>query len=236
MPLMLRFFRGEGTERLDRVGEQVQEMLARDRKEFDLAMSALLGEVSWDSVNDELRGLDREVNQLEREIRQQLLVHASVFGAIETPSVLVHMSVVKDIERVGDYAKNLLDLARDGASFAGLPNEAEWRILWWREVAEFITQSAEAFGKGDGGQCRSMLLRGDEILDLCDARVTALVRGEDTDPQPVARSLALRYLKRVVAHIMNLLSAVVMPFDQLDYFDEDPEDRRDRQARERQGK
>jgi hypothetical protein len=29
----------------------------------------------------------------------------------------------------------------------------------------------------------------------------------------------------VVAHLMNVLSAVIMPLDQLDYFDEDPEDR-----------
>ncbi|MCA1791462.1 MAG: hypothetical protein LC667_16935 [Thioalkalivibrio sp.] len=28
-----------------------------------------------------------------------------------------------------------------------------------------------------------------------------------------------------VAHLMNLLSAVTMPLHQLDYFDEDPEDR-----------
>jgi hypothetical protein len=51
------------------------------------------------------------------------------------------------------------------------------------------------------------------------------VRGEDTGPMGVARALAHRYLKRIVAHVMNILSAVVMPLDRLDYFDEDPEDR-----------
>ena len=34
-----------------------------------------------------------------------------------------------------------------------------------------------------------------------------------------------RYYKRIVAHLMNLLSAVVMPLDRLDYYDEAPEDR-----------
>jgi hypothetical protein len=46
------------------------------------------------------------------------------------------------------------------------------------------------------------------------------------EPQAVPRALAHRYLKRVVAHLMNLLTAVIMPLDRLDYFDEDPEDRR----------
>jgi hypothetical protein len=45
-------------------------------------------------------------------------------------------------------------------------------------------------------------------------------------PPPVARALLHRYVKRVVAHLMNVLSAVVMPVDRLDCFDEDPEDRR----------
>jgi hypothetical protein len=51
------------------------------------------------------------------------------------------------------------------------------------------------------------------------------VRGEDDRPHAVARALARRYLKRIVAHLTNVLSAVVMPIDRLDYFDEDPEDR-----------
>ncbi len=231
MTTMFRFLRGDGSDRLTKIAGKAQQMLANDRREFDLAMSALLGDIVWSEVNDELRGLDREVNELEREIRQQLVVHASVFGAIETPAVLVYMSIVKDIERVGDYAKNLLDLARDGATFEGLANEEEWRTLWWGEIADFITQAADAFGKWDGPRSRAMIARGDEILDLCDRRVSALVKGTNTDPHAVSRALALRYLKRVVAHLMNLLTAVVMPLDQLDYFDEDPEDRKDRKAR-----
>ena len=39
------------------------------------------------------------------------------------------------------------------------------------------------------------------------------------------RALAHRYLKRVVAHLMNLMSSVFMPIDKLDHFDVDPEDR-----------
>jgi len=228
MSLFNRLFRAEEPTRLDEVSQKVQKMLGNDRREFDLAMSALLGDVSWDTVRKEVRSLDREVNRLEREIRRQLLVHSSVFGAIETPAVLVYMSIVKDIERVGDYAKNLLDLSRDGASFQGLPSEELWREFWWEGVSTFIGDAAEAFRAWDGETARRLLSQGDDFLSKADERVSAIVRGEDEYEQQVARALALRYLKRVVAHIMNLLTAVVMPLDQLDYFDEDPEDRSDR--------
>ena len=66
------------------------------------------------------------------------------------------------------------------------------------------------------------------MLERFDLRVSALVKGEDAGGQAVARALSYRYLKRVVAHLMNLLSAVVMPLDQLDYYIQDPEKWTDR--------
>lgn len=219
-----RFLPVRGSNLLERIEAKVQTMLAHDRHEFDLAMSALLGDVAAGEVNEELRATDQEVNRLEREIRRDLLVHASVFGGIETPAVLVFMSVVKDIERVGDYAKNLLDLARDGANLSVAPDAEEWHRLA-HAVSQYIDGTGQAFASSDPERARALLTRGDELLKLFDERVSFLVRVEDPGAQAVPRALAHRYLKRVVAHLMNLLSAVVMPLDRLDYFDEDPEDR-----------
>jgi hypothetical protein len=84
---------------------------------------------------------------------------------------------------------------------------------------------AAAFQDRDPERSRALLSRGDGLLDDFDARVSALVRTEDPEEQAVAEALTYRYLKRIVAHLMNVLSAVVMPIDRLDYFDEDPEDR-----------
>jgi len=222
--MVFNFFRGQGGERLDGVAAKVQMMLRHDREEFELAMKALLGEVEPRSVNDALRSTDRKVNELEREIRRELIVHASVFGGIDTPAVLVYMSVVKDIERVGDYSKNLLDLAIDGADFSGLPDADDWRGLTV-EIAEYISAAGGAFQHGDIERSRLLLTRGDELLDSFDDEVSALVKADAQGQQAVARALAFRYLKRVVAHLMNLLSAAVMPLDRLDFFDQDPEDR-----------
>jgi phosphate uptake regulator len=222
--MAFKFLRGEGTDRLDRIEEKIQTMLVHDRHEFDLAMSALLGRSVAREVNDELRSTDQKVNRLEREIRRELVIHASVFGGIDTPTVLVYMSIVKDIERIGDYSKNLLDLALDGASFAEVPDNDEWQRLT-RDISRYLDEAGRTFQSRDRARCRELLTEGDRLLDLFDERVSALVRGDDAGPQAVPRALAHRYLKRVVAHLMNLLSAVVMPVDRIDFFDEDPEDR-----------
>jgi len=222
--MAMRFFRGRDEERLAGIEAKVQKMLAHDGHEFALAMSALLGETDAAGVNDELRSTDRQVNQLEREIRRELMVHASVLGSIETPAVLVYMSIVKDVERIGDYAKNLLDLALDGADFSHAPDADEWRELTVT-IGRMITETATAFQRRDSAASRALLTTGGELLDRFDDRVSALVSSEDPGAQAVARALSHRYLKRVVAHLMNMLTAVIMPLDRIDYFDEDPEDR-----------
>lgn len=222
--MVFRFFEGKGGAQLASVASKVEEMLALDRRELEMAMSALLGDAEPGAVEGEVRSADRRVNGLEREIRRQLVVHASVFGGIDSPAVLVHMSTVKDIERIGDYAKNLLDLALEGARFGELPDAAEWRALAG-EVPRLVVEAGAAFRSSDGTRCREHLERGEQLLRHFDRRVSSLVRGDDSGGQAVARALAYRYLKRIVAHLMNLLSSVVLPLDRLDAYDEDPEDR-----------
>ncbi len=218
------FLRSTSGGSLDRVEIKVREMFVHDRREFDLAMSALMGSVAALEVNGEIRSLDHKVNSLEREIRRDLVVHTSVQSGIDTPAVLVYMSIVKDVERLGDYAKNLLDLARDGANFGQVDDAEEWRTLAG-DVSRHIDAVGSAFQRRDEAAARELLGPTNQLLQLCDRRVSALVRGEDTGTQAVARALAYRYVKRVVAHLTNVLSAVVMPIDKIDYFDEDPEDR-----------
>jgi phosphate uptake regulator len=222
--MVFKFLGGDASECLERIEAKVQAMLVHDRYEFDLAMSALQGEVIAGEVRQELRSTDKKVNQLQWEIRRDLVVHSSVFGGIDSPTVLVYMSIVKDVERVGDYAKNLLDLARDGADLSKTPDAGEWRTLT-AEISRYLADVGAAFENRDESNSRALRIQGDRLMNRFDQRVSALIQHEEVGTQAVARALGYRYLKRIVAHLMNLLSAVLMPVDRLDYFDEDPEDR-----------
>jgi len=222
---MVFSFRRDGdTDRLDRIEATLQQMIIDDLHAFGLSMSALLGQASSHEIGAELRATDHRVNAAERDIRRELVVHASVHGAIDTPAILVYMSIVKDIERIGDYAKNIFDLAVDGADLSTGVYTGEITHLA-AEIPEFLRGAAAAFAERDAERSKELLHHGDALLDRFDERVSALVREEHPDRQAVAVALAHRYLKRIVAHGMNVLSAVVMPVDRLDYFDEDPEDR-----------
>ena len=222
--MILGLSRRRDAERLERIEATFQRMFTDDRHAFDLAMSALVGGADPETVGDDIRTTDERVNQAEREIRRELVVHASVQGGFDTPEILVYMSIVKDVERVGDYAKNLYDLAADGVVLD--EGELADEMLSFRStISALITDCAEVFQQRDGDRARTMFREGDALQDEFDERVSQLVTGRITGPHVVAYALTYRYLKRVVAHLMNVVSAVVMPIDRLDYFDADPEDR-----------
>ncbi len=217
--MVLRFFRRDRADNLEHVQALLLGMLANDRHSFDLATSALLAGADPTVVGPELRATDRKVNEDERAIRRELIVHASVHGTVHVPAILVYMSIVKDAERIGDYAKNIYDLAADRRDFVDAPDAEELRDFA-TQVSRMITEAAGAFGNDNLEATRTIIAAGDALQDTFDAHITALVTSSDPPKGAVARALLFRYLKRTVSHLMNLLSAVVMPVDQLDYFDE----------------
>jgi len=55
--------------------------------------------------------------------------------------------------------------------------------------------------------------------------VDRLITEPAVSRHPVVAALMYRYVKRVLAHATNVVTAIVMPIDKLDFFDEDKETR-----------
>jgi len=221
--MVMSFFRRSDDSGLGRIEAQVQRMVTDARHTFDLAMNAIAGG-SVASVADEVRRTDRQINVTEMEIRRELVVHFSVHAGGDATEMLVFMNMIKDLERIGDYNKNIFDLAEEGVSFAEA-DDLE-RILGFRdEVSSRIALMGEILTERDEERARTYIARGDELRREFDALVSELVHSPGPALYAVPRALLYRFLKRVTAHSLNVVSAVVMPVDRLDYFDEDVEDR-----------
>jgi hypothetical protein len=91
-------------------------------------------------------------------------------------------------------------------------------------VSALIADTARVFGERDTEAAISILNRADETVDRYEAEMHAQLEGSDAGVS-VARALFYRYVTRITAHLMNVLTAVVMPFERLDYWDEDKIDR-----------
>jgi phosphate transport system protein len=223
--VVISFFKGSSQAPIDEIQAMLVRMLEDGHDVFVTASDALFGGGKSKATKREVRSTDKEINQLQADVRRTLMIHASVNPG-DLPLVLQYASIVKDAERVGDYAKNLYDLVRYGADFADMPDEDE--LLGYRNaVATLILEAATVFEAMDTERAQQLIDKADGFLSNYDAHVKALCEiSPDADaPVAVSRALYYRFLKRTTAHVMNVLTSLVQPLDRLDYYDEAPEDR-----------
>lgn len=163
---------------------------------------------------------DVEVNKLERKIRKRLVAHLSLRDPSDVPYCLLLMSLVKDLERLGDYAKNLTEVA-DIASGPFPEDEVIGELKEVRRSVEsLIKEAAQVFSRSDRDRAVELTVEGRSVSKRCDALIRKIATSEYTPPLVVSLTLGTRFYKRISGHLLNLLSGVIMPLHKLDYFDE----------------
>ena len=216
---MFSFFRD--ADQLEAIEHQLVDMLAMCQDTYRLATAALFGEADVTSSGDELLALDKEINRTERAIRRELLVHGVVRGAdVDQGLMLTYMSLAKDIERIGDKCKDIWELAEMGADLSRGDDANELR--GHRDhVAGLIEDTLDAFAREDAERVHALIpgIREDEAH--YDSHVTEFVMSDLPSRQAAPRALFYRYIKRLSAHLSNILSSVVMPVDRLDFYNPD---------------
>jgi phosphate uptake regulator len=217
---LLAIFRSD--EPLRQMGENFAEMLKLTYqmtvKAGDLYFAASVkpGEQS------KVYKMDVGVNKLERTIRKQVIAHLSLHGTSGSlPYCLLLMSLVKDVERIGDYAKNLAEVKEYHPDT--LPDDDALAQL--REIRAAVetsfAETADVFATSDRERALAMIREGRELTHRCDALVEQVARSDCNARTAVALALGARFYKRTAAHVLNVLSSVVMPLHKLDYYDED---------------
>ncbi|MGD8866875.1 MAG: PhoU domain-containing protein [Gemmatimonadales bacterium] len=164
---------------------------------------------------------DVQVNRLERAIRRQVIAHLSLGNSPSLPYCLLLMSLVKDVERIGDYAKNLLEAGELHPD--ALPDDETVHEL--REIRAGVERAfgvtAEVFAMSDRERALALIREGRDLTHRCDALVAWVARSDYNAAVATSVALGARFYKRIGAHVLNILSSVVMPLHKLDYYDED---------------
>ena len=223
--MVLDFFRGGGDAQLEQIEAQIRQMLVDDRHTFDTAINALIAGTDPELVRKDVHKSDRRVNKAERAVRRQLVVHVSVRGASADISlVLASMSVVKDAERIGDYSKNIWDIANSGVDLSGA-EDISVLIRYRDRISRLIGETARVFGEKDLDAAHALLQGGDDLQAEYDELIAEQLHTDRPAREAVPRALLYRYLKRITAHLLNILTSLVMPIDRLDYYDEEKADR-----------
>jgi len=173
-------------------------------------------------VRQRIYAQDIEVNQLEREIRKLIVAHLSIrLRSADIPHCLFLLSLVKDVERLGDYAKNLAELIDVGGGPP--PDDEQARELG--AIRAFVERTfhatPEVVSHGETERAVPLITEGRQVMKRCEALLRRVAETDYDARTAVSLALGARYYKRFEGHLLNILSSVVMPLHKLDFFDED---------------
>jgi len=203
-----------GAAGLDRMRAEFCQMLDAGRQVFEAATDAMLGKTDPEAVRESLFKTEKKINKSVRHLRREIVVHSTVHGAGSFPACLVLMSIVKDAERIGDYRKNLFDLA----TTAPIVQDNEWKTdiaQLTERIASLLSDCRDTFSTSDRDKALALISRAETIEDRCDDQIHRILTEEP--PKAASYVLAYRYLKRVASHVFNVLTSVVQPVDRLDF-------------------
>ncbi len=204
---------------MDRAFDRSYEMLEKTQAMFKTAKDVLRYSDTNDidiDINDE----DSVVNKYQRDVRKDVFNHLVLAGIEDLPSGLILVSIVIDLERIGDYTKNIVDIAKNhrGKLHGGVMEEDLIKLEEAVEV-NFI-RTIEIFKNTDEEAGRELIKEYKWVSKLCDDRIQSLMREEITDLTPgaaVSLAIYIRSLKRIHSHLRNVTTSVVNPFHRIGY-------------------
>jgi phosphate uptake regulator len=216
--MVMSFFR-RGDAGLEAITARTVSMLADARHSFDLASAALLSGADVATVAEDVRATDTRINRAEQELRGELVVHVSVQGSEDIGEVLGYILLIKKIERIGDQAKNILDLAEEGVDLSGAPDEKEL-TRHRRTISEMMGEAADLLTDGNQERAIAYRERSDVLRGELEGKIRECMHSELPGNEVVPRAILYRYWKRIVANLGGIVTTATEPLQHRGYLDD----------------
>lgn len=204
---------------LDRAYNQSFEMLDLTQQMF-LEAKDVLRNTDTNEINIDINDSDSKVNKFQRDVRKDVFNHLNMAGTETLSSGLVLVSIVIDLERIGDLTKNIIEVTQ------GHPERLSSKLFdekiaeMENGVQENFAKTNEAFKNSDEELGLSIMKDYKWISKASDAILMSLMKNEDAELKAgsaVAMALYIRQLKRINAHLINIASSVVNPFHRIGF-------------------
>jgi len=201
-----------------RVGEMLDLSVSMNK----FVYRVLIEGMDHSTAQTELYARDQRINELEREVRRSVVTHlALATNSQDVPTALIFMNAVKDAERIGDYIKNIYDVAHE------LVPESQDRGLYKLKLGDFadsmrdlMLETAEAFTTSDTERARKIIVTARKQGKALEASIAEITRSDMQTSDAVCLVLIMRFYKRIFSHLSNISTTVCMPIDKMDFYDE----------------
>ena len=218
---IVRLFRSESA--LEAAYDEAILMLKESHSMFDDSVAALHAE---GTLEVDIYKRDRQLNKYERSVRRKIVTHMSVSSKPDINLGLVLTAIVIDIERIGDYTKNIVELAGSvEGPFDGLELHDEVLSIE-KLLGEMFDDIVPALEESDEARARGIMGSHSMIAEKVDEHVRSLSSGEalvGRSGHAATTAMYLRFLKRVSAHIKNVATSVVNPYYRIGFREKEAE-------------
>jgi phosphate uptake regulator len=202
---------------LEAAFQDVETMFQQSAKMLDLSLSGLLDNTP---IEVNLDHMDDVVDEGERMVRRTILQHLSVNPKQDLVASLILVSIVQDVERIGDFARGLAEIASLAENPRVGPFAEELRSLANR-LRPMFEVCARAFREDDAEESRIVIANHVELKKAFVVYIGEIAASDLSADMVVTYAAAARILRRISAHLSNIASTVVQPFDRIRHGDED---------------
>lgn len=206
-----------GKDLLSQAFDDFNSMLEIAEKLFDEVTDVLLGKPGAEAGN--LCAQDNMINKLEHSVREKIIEYITFEPEGDTPAALLLFSVVKDAERLGDFCKDIMDIASHFPADKSLGNYKDPFLKMEARLEEMFLKARNSFLKSDEIMAKEVVAI-HEVIKSKTRELLARVMAEDKLNAEVVASyaLAIYFFKRVAAHLFNIASSVLVPVVDIGYY------------------
>lgn len=214
---VLKVFKSDSI--LNEATNDALEMLTQAQEMF--VKSTKIIRTSDKDIQNKIRKKDRHINQKMESIRRKVLVHLSSNPSdFDLNSSLILLNIVVDIERIGDYTKNISDLTAYRKSPMQDENYNKELNKIEKDIRVLFISTIDCLESYNNDSALKLLERHKWISKTCDQYITEFIKGErkDLSKSDIASyALYFRWLKRINCHLRNILTTIVNPFDRIGF-------------------
>ena len=218
---IVQLFRSEGP--LQEAYDEAIAMLRASHDMFDHAVAQLHAE---GALETDIYERDQRLNKYERSVRRKIVTHMAGSAKPDINLGLVLTAIVIDIELIGDYTKNIVELA------SAVPGPIDGLELHdevvgiERILGQMFDNIVPALEESDEVRARGIMQSHTSIATKIDEHILALSGGKvlaGRTGHAVTVALYMRYLKRVSAHLKNVATSIVNPYHRIGFREKESE-------------
>lgn len=201
---------------LNKTLDDIREMFRLIYKNYSLAMTALIEDL--DQQKATIYSNDKKINQLEKDVRRKILEHLTINPKQDLSYSLIMITVVKDLERIGDYLKNVIELAVENPEKLAINPYTADLVRIKDLLGKKLEQAESVFVDSDEKRAQEIYDFSRDVSTKTDAIILHILNDSGQDVKDaVLTALLTRYLKRISSHLANIMTSILNPFHLMGY-------------------